>query len=219
MKYLVSFLLIICSISAFAQNTPNAKNILDKAAATNNNYKTIISNFDYISSSTKTSDKSSEKGKVLIKGNKYHLIMEKNEIVSDGASVYNYSQGTNEVNITKPQPAKADKGDFFISNPKDIFTFYTKNFKYKWIKETDIAGQKCHEIDLYPVDLKTKYIRFTMHINQATSQIVDISLVYKNGDKQTITFSKFQANSTISDSEFIFDQKKYPGIVVNDLRF
>ena len=58
-----------------------------------------------------------------------------------------------------------------------------------------------------------------MHIDKNTLQIVNTKLFMKDGTQHQIEFSNFQTNIDIADNEFIFDQKKYPGVEVNDMRF
>jgi outer membrane lipoprotein-sorting protein len=58
-----------------------------------------------------------------------------------------------------------------------------------------------------------------MHIDKNTYHIVDIKLVFKDGTRQIVELSNYKTNTTVADSEFIFDQNKYKGVVINDMRF
>jgi outer membrane lipoprotein carrier protein len=220
MKYSI---LILLSLAAFfnldAQTDAKSKSILQKASEINNGYKTITSNFSFSTSDLQSGKTTTEQGFISMKGEKYKLKLSKSDITFDGKNIYNYLSESNEVNITYPEPAKKENGDFFISNPRDIFKFYTKNFKTKWMKETIVNNISCDEIELYPNDLKTKYTKISMHIEKNTYHILDIKISFKNGTRQIIEFSNFKSNTSIPDTDFIFDTKKYPGIVVNDMRF
>lgn len=217
---LVVFFLII-GASVFAQTSDaKSKTILTKTSEINNGYKTIIMDFSFTSTDIQTNKViTSEKGSLVLKGEKYKLIIDKTNIIFDGKSIYHFNPESNEVNITNPEPARTEKGDFFISNPRDVFKFYTKNFKTKWIKESQVKGTICNEIELYPIDLKTKYTKITMHIDKSTYHILDIKLAFKDGTRQMVEFTNFKDNTDIADSEFVFDQNKYKGIVINDMRF
>jgi outer membrane lipoprotein-sorting protein len=204
---------------SFAQNDPQSKAILEKTSTINNGHKSIIADFTYSTSNVQTKESTRESGKIVMKGDKYFLSFNNSEIYFDGKDVYNYLPKANEVTITVPEPSKNEKGMFLISNPRDIFKFYTKNFKSKFVKETIVKGKNCYEIDLYPIDLKTVYSRIRMHIDKTSHQITDIKIFQKDGTQQTLEFTKFIANTEIKDSDFTFDSNKYPGIVVNDMRF
>lgn len=218
-NFIILIISLAFTVSASGQSQLQSKPILDKASAVNNGFKTISTDFTFTSIDLQSVNTITEKGKIQMKAEKYRLKLTNSEIIFDGKSVYHYIPASNEVNITNPEPAKVEKGDFFISNPRDVFSFYTKNFKNKWIAEVLVNGKACHEIDLYPNDLKTKYTRITMHIDKGSYQIVDIKLIFKNGERQSVEFSNFKPNTAIADSEFTFDQSKYPGIIVNDMRF
>jgi outer membrane lipoprotein carrier protein len=218
----ITIILFIFSISAFnicAQSDSKSKTILEKTSNINNGYKTISCDFNFITNDLQSNKTTQESGHLDMKGEKYVLKLNKSLIVFDGKSIFNYLTGSNEVNITYPEPAKKENGDFFITNPRDVFKFYTKNFKSKWIKETSVKNISCDEIDLYPTDLKTKYTKITMLIDKESYHILEIKISLKNGTRQTIEFTDFKANLNLTDNTFIFDSKKYPGIVVNDMRF
>jgi outer membrane lipoprotein carrier protein len=215
-------LITICfagiTIGSFAQNEAGSKEILDKTASINNGYKTIQADFKLTITGVDKQVRN-ESGKILIKGDKYHLTLTTSDIIFDGKNIYTYLKERKEVNITKPEPAKVEKGDFFFSNPRDVFKGYTKNFKSAFSKETSNDNKSTYEIDLFPIDLKTKYSRLRMHIQKSTYQIQDIRLFQKDGTQFLLEFSNFSPNREIGDNEFVFDEKKYPGIEVNDMRF
>lgn len=207
------------SLSGFSQNDPQAKAILDKVSANGKSYKTISTDFTISETNIQNKDASNQKGSLKIKGEKYQLITPSNETYFDGKTVYNYLPGVKEVNITKPDAKPKNPDDFFISNPKDIFKIYEKNFKYKFIRETTLDGKQVAEIDLYPVDLNKKYSRIRMQIDKTTYKILTVKTFLKDGHQYLITFTNFKVNTEIADSEFSFDTKKHPDAEVIDLRF
>lgn len=200
----------------YAQN--DVKSVLDKVASVNNGYKTILADFKF-----KTSSQGKEEyiksGKFLIKGNKYKLVMDDMEVLFDGKDNYTYIPKNKEVNITKPEPSKIDKGDFFFSNPRDVFKGYNKNFKSAFSKESSKDNNNQYLIDLFPTDLKTKYTRVRMSVQKQTYHINNMTLFLKDGTLYNLEFSNFKPNAEIQDKEFVFDLKKYPGAEVNDMRF
>ena len=221
MKLLYTILLIfLLGMHGYSQEDSKSKSILDKVSSTTNSYKTIKVEFKFTSNTDAQSGQQRvESGKMLLKGNKYHLTLSNSDVIFDGKSIYTYLKEPNEINITKPEPSKIEQGDFFFSNPKDIFKGYNKNFKSAFIKETNINKTTCFEIDLYPIDLKTKYSRIKMYIDKIKYQIIDVRLYLKDGSQHLLEFFNFVPNYDLDDKEFIFDTKKYPGAEVNDMRF
>jgi outer membrane lipoprotein-sorting protein len=159
-----------------------------------------------------------ESGKIALKGEMYHLIIAGSDITFDGKNTYTYIKESNEINITKPEPSKPGNGDLLFSNPRELFKIKNE-FKSKLLKETNIGNVLCYEIDLYPINLKTKYLRIRIHVDKTTYQIINTKVFMKDGTSLLIEFSNFQPNVDIANGEFLFDQKKYPGAAVNDMRF
>jgi outer membrane lipoprotein-sorting protein len=210
--------MIISLIPVSAQSDPEAKTILEKVSSKNNSYKTIMTNFKYTITSMQDNETHTEKGKIAMKGDQFHLSMGNTDITFDGKNIYTYLKEANEINITKPEPSNTSNGDFFLSNPRDLFKV-KNDFKAKLNNEINIGSITCYEIDLYPVNLKTKYLRIRTHIDKNTFQIIDTKIFMKDGTNYLIELSNFQPNINISGTEFLFDQKKYPGAMVNDIRF
>ena len=146
MRLLFSLLFtLLIGIYAYPQDDSKSKSILDKVASASNSYKTIKLDFKFITNVNLSSDQQHlESGNILMKGTKYHLALLNSDIVFDGKSIYTYLKEPNEINISKPEPTKVDKGDFFFSNPRDIFKGYNKNFKSTFIKETNVNKIICH---------------------------------------------------------------------------
>lgn len=216
---IVFFLLVSVHFSMNAQTSDQSKQLLEQSSTKNNGYKTIKADFKFSTSNLQNDKKINETGKIAIKGDNYHLSLSNTEIIFDGKAVYTYLKEANEVNITKPEPSKKDNGVFFFSNPHDVFKIYSKDFKSKLIQETTIGSLPCYEIDLYPIDLKTKYSRIRMHIAKTNLQILDLKIFQKDGTLYLLEFTSFITNSDISETEFTFDSKKYPKAEINDMRF
>jgi outer membrane lipoprotein-sorting protein len=217
-KTIVFICLGLLTYPSIAQDN-QAKSILDKVNAKNSGYKTIKANFKFTITGTINDAQNAQTGSIMLKGDKYHITMANSEIVFDGKSVFTHLLKENEINITKPEPPKTEKGDFFFSNPRDIFKIYNKDFKSRLIKEETTNNIPTYEIDLFPIDLKMKYSRIRLHINKNNLQILDIKVFLKDASQYSIEFSNFTPNGEISDSEFLFDTKKYPTAEVNDMRF
>lgn len=219
MKSVILLFLAINSLGLQAQNDPQAKAILDQVSAKNKAYKTIKSTFTITGTNTQTGENTTQKGSLALKGEKYTLKLNDSEIYSDGKDVYNYLPESKEVNISKSQNTPKKGDDFFISNPKDVFKIYQKDFKYKFMKENNVAGKTVYEIDLYPIDLKKKFNRIRMQIDKNSYQILSLKAFFKDGQQYTVTFDNFEVNKEIPDSAFVFDQSKHPDVEVIDLRF
>lgn len=218
-KILVIIFSIIYVSGLFAQEDQQSKDILNRVSAKTKSSKSISTNFTITGSNNSNQEKTTQKGSLLMKGDKYSIKLPDSEVYFDGKDVYNYLQASNEVNISKPKTASKKGDDFNISNPKEIFKIYDKDFKSKFIKESNVAGKSVFEIDLYPIDLQKKYSRIRLQIDKVTYQLVSVKAFLKDGQQYTVSFDSFVVNKDLADSLFTFDKSKHPNVEVIDLRF
>lgn len=218
-NYFMILFFLVFTFAVNAQNDPQATAILEQVSAKNKAYKTVDASFTITGTNSQNGEKTTQKGNLLMKGDKYMIKLPDSEIYFDGKDVYNYLPASKEVNISKPQPSNSKGEDIFISNPKDIFKIYQKDFKNKFIKESTAAGKTIYEIDLYPIDLQKKFNRIRMQVDKNTSQIISLKAFFKDGFQYAITFDKFEVNKNLPDNLFVFDKAKYPDVEVIDLRF
>src|SRR4030081_166020 len=81
------------------KNDPEAKKILDAVSTRFKTYKSPQALFTYQVENAQGKILSTKKGTVMMKGNKYKVVMDGMEIYSDGKTVWNYDKSTNEVTI------------------------------------------------------------------------------------------------------------------------
>jgi outer membrane lipoprotein-sorting protein len=192
-------------------NDKKGKDILDAASKKIQSYKTIKIDFTFTESREKKEDVT-KKGRVMLKGHKYQLRFAGQEVYCDGKTKWTYIKDAEEVHITN---VKEDDDE--LANPINLLKNYQKRFTARWIKEETIKGKKSDVVDLYPKKVKG-YHRVRLHINQTDRQISSTSIYHTDNSSQTIDVDKFITNEAISDDQFVWDQKKHPGVEVIDLR-
>ncbi|HAB50565.1 MAG TPA: hypothetical protein DCE80_00050, partial [Ignavibacteriales bacterium] len=131
-KYFAFLLVLFTTASLFAQQDPEAKKILDKLSAKTKSFKNIQIEFkiDYIN--LKDDYKNSSLGTIVLQNDKYKLDFMGIESFYDGKTLYSYIVESNEVNISEPDTDDTD----ILSNPKQIFTLYEKDYKYQLISQS-----------------------------------------------------------------------------------
>jgi outer membrane lipoprotein-sorting protein len=55
-------------------------------------------------------------------------------------------------------------------------------------------------------------------VDKKAKTITETKVLEKDGKKYSITVNSFTPNTTVDDKQFVFDQKKYPGVEVIDNR-
>lgn len=213
MKKLLFFIAFLSVIQfSFAQYDAQALAILE---AMSKKYKAYTS-FEANITSTMTNEvegiKEEFKGKITVKGDKYRLVMDDQEIINNGTTVWTYLPAAKEVNIDNYDASSED------INPSKIYEIYKKGFKYLLVGEKTEGGIVLEEIDLVPEKKDAQFFKIKMLISKKDRSIQSWTMHDKTGNKYKYTISKFTPNVSVADTFFAFDTKKYPGVEVIDLR-
>ena len=219
LKILLPALFLLCTINVFSQNNklgtsdPDAKVILDKVSATFKTYKTVTANFTLTITNAGNKVEGSKSGVIYMKGPKYRVNISGQEIYSDGANIWTYDKSANEVQLTKFDAASN------TITPQKMFTdFYDKDFLYKLNGEKKEGGKLIQEIELTPIDKTKPFFKVLVYVDKATSNIVSSKVFEKNGNHYIYKITNMKTNTTLPDSLFTFDSKKYPKAEIIDLR-
>jgi outer membrane lipoprotein-sorting protein len=219
LKILLPAVILLCTINVFSQNNklgtsdPDAKVILDKVSATFKTYKTVTANFNLTITNAANKVEGSRSGVIYMKGPKYRVNISGQEIYSDGANIWTYDKSANEVQLTKFDAASN------TITPQKMFTdFYDKDFLYKLNGEKKEGGKVIQEIELTPIDKTKPFFKVLVYVDKATSNIVSSKVFEKNGNHYIYKITSMKPNTTLPDSLFTFDPKKYPKAEIIDLR-
>lgn len=209
------FLTALLGLSAHILLAQYDASALATLEAMSKKYKAFKS-FEANITSTMTNDtegiKEEFKGKITVKGDKFRLVMDDQEIINNGTTVWTYLPAAKEVNIDNYDPGSDE------INPSKIYDIYKKGFKYLNLGDKAEGGVTCAEIDLVPEKKDAQYFKIKMMISKKDNSIVSWTMFDKSGNKYKYTISKFLPNIEVADAFFSFDPKKYPGVEVIDLR-
>jgi outer membrane lipoprotein-sorting protein len=213
MKRLFSLVfLALLSAPLFSQYDPKALEILE---AMSKKYKAFASfEANITSSMTNESEgiKEEFKGKITVKGDKFRLVLDDQEIINNGTTVWTYLPAAKEVNIDNYDPNSED------INPSKIYEVYKKGFKYLYLEDQTENGVACEVVDLVPEKKDAQYFKIRMNIGKKDRSIQSWIMFDKSGNKYKYAITKFTPNVAVADSFFAFDPKKYPGVEIIDLR-
>lgn len=202
-----------CQNNSLGTNDPEAKKILDEVSAKFKTYKTVVANFTLSITDEKGKAEGTKSGIVFMKGSKYKVNISGQEIYSDGNNIWTYDKSASEVQLTKFDPTSN------TITPEKMFTnFYDKDFLYKLNGEIKNGKKTLQEIELTPVDKTKTFFKVLLDIDKATKNIYSSKVFEKNGNRYIYTITSIKTNTTLPDSLFVFDPKKYPKVEVVDLR-
>ena len=219
MKNLLFSILLLTSITAFAQpkgmgkNDTDAKKILDAVSAKFRSFKTITAKFNLKIENSAGKVQGTKSGVVNLKGTKYKINVTGQEIYSDGNTSWTYDKASNEVQINKVERSAT------TITPQKMFTnFYDKDFLYKTNPDVKVGGKLMQEIELTPIDKSKPFFKVLVAVDKATQTIRQTKVFEKNGNRYTYSVTNMSTNAPLSDALFVFDAKKYPKVEIIDLR-
>lgn len=199
---------------ALAQNIkdPKATSILKELSTKYNSLKSYSANFKVTTINQQNKTTSTQTGSLTVKGNRYRLTIKGQEVICDGQTVWTYLKESNEVQVNNV----SEKSDAIT--PASIFTIYEKGFSSKYLSEKKEGTKTLQMIELVPDDQKKTYFKIQISIDKERKQLASAKIFDKNGSHYLYSIDKFQPNINTTDAGFTFDEAKYPGVEVIDLR-
>jgi len=216
MKFYLTILAFGLVLSSMAQvkNDPAAKAILDGVSAKFKTFTSVNATFTYKVENASNKVLSTKTGSIKMKGTKYWILFNGQEIFCNGITVWNYDKAANEVTISK---LDASGGGI---TPQKLFTnFYDTDFLYTLNGEKKVGAKTMQEIEMTPVEKTGKaYHKVYVQVDKNAKTIYSTKVLENAGNRYTYTVNTMKTNQSISDNTFVFDKKKYPGVEEVDLR-
>jgi outer membrane lipoprotein carrier protein len=213
-KILILFLVLVGFAQlANAQYDPKALEILDEMSAKYKKLGAFKAQFTHALENATENISEQFKGEIVVKGEKFRLIMSGQEIYNNGRTVWTYLPDINEVNIDNYYPEEGEM------TPSKIYTAYQKGYKYLFVEEIKDGRQTLHVVDLVPENAQRNPIyKIRLKINKDSKQLNSWELFDKSGNHYIYSITDFDTDVQINDSYFNFDLSKHRGVEVIDLR-
>lgn len=214
--YLPILLLIFLHSNLLQAQDQKAKNILDELSKKTKSYNTMKAEFEYRMFSESDGIDEVQQGSLISKGNKYHLNIAGQEIISDGKTVWTVLSDAEEVQVNNV-PEETEEADFV--SPNSILTLWEKGFKYQFEASGKLDGRSVEIIKLFPIKSDEKsFHTIRLFVREDKSAIEKIEIKGKDGTDYIYTIKKFESNPTVADKTFTFSVKEHPNFDVIDLR-
>ncbi|MDR2843489.1 MAG: outer-membrane lipoprotein carrier protein LolA [Candidatus Symbiothrix sp.] len=210
---LVVAFLLACS-SGFAQKDARAKEYLDKSSEAFTKAGALSVHFTLNIKDVSKNVSESFEGDIELKGAKFHLNTPDMETWFDGKTQWALQKNYDELTITEPSAEELQ-----VINPASLFMLYKKGCNYTYLGEKKSEnGKPVHEIALMPQAKNSEMTKIILQIGSTDFMPVKIHISYKNKMENSIHIAKYQKQSNLPDSKFVFDKKKYPNAEIIDLR-
>ncbi len=153
------------------------------------------------------------KGEATVKGDKFRLKMADQEILNDGKVMATFLKESNEVTLQQYDPEEI--GDL---SPARIYLAYKKGYKNTYTGETKSNGRAYDNVRLTPAKNNSQVSRIELMIDKEDKSIKGWKIFAKGNETTGFEVTDFKTNPAVSDSEFVFNSRNFPGAEVVDLR-
>ncbi|GEM_PF-728013 len=215
LNFIIPALLFVFTFGSAFTSFQDAKadKILKDSKATFQSLSDFSADFVYSIRNNALADSRSivKKGKIKLKGNKFFVVLDEQEIYCDGETQWIHHKTDKEVNIFPYDPEES-------LNIASIFEVYEANGKSRYEGVEKVDASNCDKIFLSIVDKTMDYNRATLWINQKTKLPAKALLLDRNQTATEIKFSNVKVNQKYPDSDFAFDINKYQNVEVYDER-
>lgn len=209
-KILIASLILTGQLT-FAQSKKNSEEILRQVSEKTKSFSSIRISFTYNMDNPSAKVHESETGTLLVKGDQYRLDIAGQKVISDNRTVWTYIGEANEVQIN------AVEEDENVLTPTRLLTSYSEDYKSKLVGEIMKDGRGQYVIELKP-NADKSFTRVELNIDKELFRITRIAIQDKSGNTFSYLVNKFEPDVTVKDTDFIFNQKDYPGVEVIDMR-
>ncbi|MCX6251160.1 MAG: outer membrane lipoprotein carrier protein LolA [Bacteroidetes bacterium] len=207
---IIPFLLSV--LTGFSQTRDQkAVSLLDEVSAKTKAYKSIKAEFSYTMENKQAKINEVKTGSLLIQGDKYRLSVAGQIVICDGKTIWTYIQESNEVQINN-----LNEKDEALT-PSKLLTSYNENYKPKIIRDKNQTDPNIETVELTPKASKT-ITKAIVAIDKTRLQVKSFMLFDKNSNVFTYKVTKFSTDVPVTNADFSFNPKQYPGVEVIDMR-
>lgn len=196
-------LFLMAYYSAFAQQDPQAKQILDAVKKKYQDMPAYKVEFTYNMSSPTSGVNETVNGSIVVKGSKFYLKLPEQEIITNGSTQWTYLKESNEVNISDYEP---DEDDI---TPDKIYTIYERDYDYSFVEDKVEDGKSYEIIDLKPKDRNAQFFKIRLKVVKDTKSLKSWEMYERNANRYLYEVHHF-ATVKVGDSYFKFNPTKYP---------
>lgn len=200
-RNIITILLSLLTLTVSAQSSAEARRVLDRAAS-------VISKKSGASASFSMSNAKMGQvsGTIAIKGKKFRAATPQAIVWFDGTTQWSYMKKTEEVTVSTPNAARQAS-----MNPYAFINLYKSGYNLSMTTKG-----KNYEVRIVAQDKKKEISEIYVYVNKTTSVISSVRLCRKS-QWTTISISNFKS-ANLSDAQFKFNSKDFPGAEIIDLR-
>lgn len=209
MKTILTGLFVLSTLISFSQaKDTKATALLEEVSKKAKSCKSIKVEFSYTMVNAKARINEEKTGTLIVSGDRYKMSAAGQTVICDGKTIWTYISESNEVQVN----ALENKDDALT--PSKLLTSYNSSYKSKIIKSDDPAVES---VELIPNEGKN-FTKAILGIDKVKKQVKSFTLFDKSGNTFTYRIKTYLTDTPVTDADFTFDARKFPGVEVIDMR-
>jgi outer membrane lipoprotein carrier protein len=196
------------------KSDPKAKVILDRMKKTMTTKKSTEIDFNLIIEQGESKKPENQKGKIVQAGKKFAATTNDQDIYCDGKFVWIHLKDAKEVQVNNYDAGMSSE---FMSPEQLIKMYETGEYLYAITGEETIGQKVLTNIEFKPKNRNSQYSKIRMGIEKGDKPNY-IKVFSKNGSKFTLVINNIVYDRNYPNDYFVFNIKKHPGVLVEDLR-
>ena len=206
---LLASLFIFTNMVSAQHKEANA--ILKELSEKTNSFDNIKISFAYKMLNEEAGINETTNGTLLVSGNKYHLNIAGQEIISDGTTIWTYLADSEEVQVNE---VMEDEG----FSPNKLLSSYNEDYTAKNEKDIIKNGKTFYQLKLKPKEKGSNFNYVILVIEVDKMQLESFIMHDFDGNIFSYHLKQFVTNSNIPESSFTFNTSEYPDVEVIDMR-
>lgn len=212
-RNILTTIALLITLLVHAQSSNEASVLLNKTYNLFEASKGIKLNFRAATLDTNGSEQMAMDGTAFIKGNKFRLETDQLDIWFDGATQWVLMKEVDEVNISTPTGE-----ELTAVSPLALLGIYRNGYTLSAPVAKTVKGKKLQMVKMVPANHTGDYTEVEAYINPNNHTLAQAVLTLRNGTKQLVEISNYNANHNFADTEFRFNKALHPKVEIVDLR-
>lgn len=174
-------------------------------------FQTLRIHFTYQMENTSQNLSETFQGELLLQGDRYNMKLGENLFISNGEITWSYLAELNEVYINR-----VENNEDAIT-PTALLNDFENRFRARHMRRETHGGRPVEIIDLLPRTPQA-FHKYRVAIDPTNHMLVYTIAFDREGGTFRHTIDRFEPNPRLPANAFTFDNKRFPGLEVIDLR-
>lgn len=199
---------------SFGQNDPKAVEILDKVSDNYQKLNGFSAIFEYTYTTEDEGLIQTNTGEVTVKGEKYRLTLNDQEIFNNGNTVWTLIKSSKYKEVTI-NDVEEDTEEL---TPSNIYSIYKKGYEAKLEGSSVMNGVPVHEIMLTAEKPNAQFEKIKLYVDKSRFDLLAWEIQDDVGGTFKYTFKDLDSNINIMDDYFVFNTSENEDVEIIDLR-